>query len=157
MYLILIPFPVVVSLLFAYFRPYKNNCFNIIDGLAFALVALIIYFLVYAITWHFPVQLLYGIGLIPFLYFISFILYKIVSQVSLFHACWNRIANRLRTRNENQYLLRDENIDEDLPDRIVNPHMYQPLLQATNNAVVNPQSDSQPQAGVNTLAAYGSL
>ena len=28
---------------------------------------------------------------------------------------------------------RDENIDEDLPDRIVNPDMYQPLLQATNN------------------------
>ena len=159
MYLILIPFPGVVSLMFAYFRPYKNNFFNIIDGLAFALLALTIYLIVYAITWHLPVELMSLMLLIPFLYFISFILYKIISRVALFHTCWNRIVNRLRTRNENRYLhlLGDENIDEDLPDRIVNPHMYQPLLPATNNAVVNPQNDCQPQVGVNTLAAYGSM
>ena len=39
MWLTLIPFPAVVSLLFAYFRPYKNNLFNINDCLAFALLA----------------------------------------------------------------------------------------------------------------------
>ena len=33
MWLIIIPFPVVVSLLFAHFRPYKNGCVNIIDSL----------------------------------------------------------------------------------------------------------------------------
>ena len=39
-WLIQIPIPVAASLSFAYFRPYKNNYFNIIDGLAFALLAL---------------------------------------------------------------------------------------------------------------------
>ena len=63
------------------------------------------------------------------------------------------------TKYKNQHLdiPRDDNIYENLPDRIVNPDMYRPLLAATNSAVVNPQSDCQPQAGVNTLAAYGSM
>ena len=132
MWLILISLPVVGSLLFAYFRPYKKNFFNIIDCLVCALVALAELLIKYG---RLPIQLLYVIGLIPFLYFISFILYKILSQVAPFRTCWNRIVDRLRTRNENQYpyLQRDNNIDEDLPDKIVNPDMYQPLLQATNS------------------------
>ena len=74
-WLILIPLPIFVSLMFAYFRPYKNNYFNIIDGLAFVLLALTIFLIMYATRANpFPVQILYVVGLIPFLYFISFIL-----------------------------------------------------------------------------------
>ena len=64
--------------------------------------------------------------------------------------------NRLRTRNENQdlHIPRDDNIDDDLPDRIVNPDMYQPLLLSTNGGEGN---ESQSQAGVNSLVAYGSM
>ena len=104
----------------------------------------------------FPVQLLYVMGLIPFIYFILFILYKVFSQVALFRTCCSRIV---KTCHENQllHIPRDDNIDENLPDRIVNPDVYRPLLPTTNSAVVNPLSDCQPQAGVNTLAAYGSL
>ena len=152
-WLILISLPVVVSLLFAYFRPYKKNFFNTIDCLVCALLALAVY-------GRLPVQLLYALGLIPFLYFISFILFTILCQVAPFHTCWNRIVDRLRTRNENQYpyLQRDNNIDEDLPDRIVNPDMYQPLLQATNNGTKgSSQDDTQPQADINGLVAYGSM
>ena len=58
-----------------------------------------------------------------------------------------------QAKTENQHL----DIDENLPDRIINPDMYRPLLPATNSAVVYPQSDCQPLAGVNTLAAYGSI
>ena len=157
MCLILIPFSVVVSLLFAYFRPYKNNLFNIIDCLAFALVALVNYLIMYAVRIKsFPVQLLYVMMLIPFMYFVFFILYKIFSQVVLFRTCCSRIV---KTKNENQHLdiPRDDNIYENLPDRMVNPDMYRPLLPATNSAVMNSQTDCQPQAGVNSLAAYGSM
>ena len=159
-WLILVPLPVIVSLLFAYFRPYKNNYFNIIDGLAFALLALTMYLIMYGVKDNpFPMQILYVVGLIPFLYFISFILYKILSRVSLFHTCCSRIREWLQGRNENQHLHfeRGDNIDEDLPDRIVNPHMYQPLLSATDNEGGNSQTDCQPQAGVNSLMAYGSI
>ena len=53
---------------------------------------------------------------------------------------------------------RDNNIDEDLPDRIVNPDMYQPLLQATNNGTKgSSRDDTQLQAGINGLVAYGSM
>ena len=107
----------------------------------------------------FPVQLLCVMMLIPLIYFILLILYKIFSQVALFHTCCSRIVKMHQAKNENQHLdiPRDDNIDENLPNRIVNPDMYRPLLPATNSAVVNPQSDCQPQASVNTLVAYGSM
>ena len=159
-WLIQIPLPVIVSLLFAYFRPYKNNYFNIIDGLVFVLLALTIYFIMYAIKANpFPIQILFVVGLIPLLYFISCILYKILSRVPLFNTCCSRIRKVLQGRNENQHLHieRGDNIEEDLPDRIVNPHMYQPLLASTNNGGGNSQTDYQPQAGVDSLMAYGSI
>ena len=49
MWTIVIPIPVVVSLLFAHFRPYKNDYFNIIDSLGFAVVALSTFLIMYAI------------------------------------------------------------------------------------------------------------
>ena len=157
MWLILIPFPVVASLMFAFFRPYMNNYFNIIDGLAFALLALTIYLMLYAAKVKpFPIVLLYVMGLIPFLYFISFIMFKIFSRVALFRTCYTMIGEILKARKENHQLhtYRD---DEDLPDRIVNPGMYQPLLQATDSGEKNFQSESQSKAGVNSLVAYGSV
>ena len=161
-WLITIPIPVVISLLFALFRPYKNNYFNIIDCLAFALVALSTFLIMYTYTTHvhYYIQLLYVILLTPFLYFISFILYKIFSQVALLRACCSRIKKILLSRNENQYQHVQRGDNEDLPDRIVNPDIYQPLLPATNNSSGgegDSQSDHQPQAGVNSLAPYGSM
>ena len=61
------------------------------------------------------------------------------------------------------HISRDDNIDEDLqdiddlPNRIVNPDMYQPLLPATDSGERNSQNDTQPQAGINSLVAYGSM
>ena len=88
---------------------------------------------------------------------ISFILYKILSRVALFRTCCSRIREKIKAINGNQHLhipRDDDNINEDLPDRIVNPHMYQPLLSATKNGK---QNESQSLAGVNHLVAYGSM
>ena len=104
----------------------------------------------------FPVELLYALLLIPCLYFVSFILYKILSRVALFLTCCTRIGEILKARKENRQLPIHRD-DEDLPDRIVNPDMYEPLLPATNSREGNSQNDSQPKAGVNTLVAYGSM
>ena len=160
MWTILIPFLAVVSLLFAHFRPYKNDYFNIIDSLGFALLALSAFLLMYAIqTEYVPTQLMYAILLIPFLYFVSFILYKIFSRVALFRSCCRKIGVKFQARKENQHLhiQRGDNIDEDLPDRIMNPNMYQPLLPPTGGGGENSQSDCGPQASVNSLVAYGSM
>ena len=161
-WLITIPVPVVISLLFALFRPYKNNYFNIVDCLAFALLALSTFLIMYTYTTHvYYIHLVYVILLTPFLYFISFILYKILSQVALFRACCSRIKKILLARNENQYQHIQRGDNEDLPDRIVNPNIYQPLLPATNSLRnVCEESDCQPSAGVNSrnsLVAYGSM
>ena len=78
MWLILVLFPVVFSLLFSVFRPYKINFFNIIDCLAFAIITLTNFLIVYATrVSSFPIQLLYFMAVIPFLYF-TLILYKIL-------------------------------------------------------------------------------
>ena len=161
-WLITVPVPVVISLLFALFRPYKNNCFNIIDCLAFALVALATFLIMYTYTTHvyYYIQLVYVILLTPFLYFISFILYKILSQVTLFRTCCSRIGKLLQATNNNQHQGIQRGTTEDLPDRIVNPDMYQPLLPATNSSSSgegNSKGDYQPQAGVNNLAPYCSM
>ena len=68
-----------------------------------------------------------------------------------------RFGKRSKQKNDNHqlHIQGDENIEEDLPDRIVNPDMYQPLLPSTN--VGDGPSDTQPQAGVNSLVAYGSM
>ena len=159
-WIIQIPFSVIVSLLFTCFRPYKNNYFNTIDGLAFVLLGLTIFLIMYADRANpFPVQILFAVGLIPLSYFTSFVLYKLLSRVVLFCTCCRRIGKVLQARNGNQHLHshRDESIDDDLPDRIVNPDMYQPLLPVTSNRERNRQTDTQPQAGVNSLVAYGSM
>ena len=159
-WLITIPFPVIISLLFAYCRPYKNNYFNIIDCLSFTYLALIYYLIMYAMRIkHFPIQLLYVLTLLPCLYFLSLILYKILSRVALFRTFCSKIRKMLQAKNKDQHLhiQGDENINEEIPDRIVNPDMYQPLLLATSMGEENSQSDCQPQAGVNSLVAYGSM
>ena len=160
MWLILILFPVVVSLLFSLFRPYKINFFNITDCLAFALMALTNFLILYDTrVLPFPIQLIYFVAVIPFLYF-TLVLYKILSRVPLFSACCSRIVKMFQARNQNQRMniQGDENINEELPDRIVNPDMYQPLLTATDIKEGNSQTDCQPQAGgVNSLVAYGSM
>ena len=160
MWTIVIPIPVVVSLLFAYFRPYKNYCFNIIDSLGFAILAVSTFLIMYATyTKYIPIQLLYLPFLIPFLYFISFISYKIFSRVALLCSCYRKITEKFQARKENQHqhIQRGDNVDEDLPDRIVNPEMYQPLLPATISGEGNSQSDCRPLASVNSPVAYGSM
>ena len=159
-WLLTITFPVVVSLLFAYFRPYTNNIFNIIDSAVFASLALGIYIITYAMSGKpFPIQLFFLVAIIPVLYFILFILYKILSRMALFQTCCSRIRGWLQARKKNQHLHieRGDNNEEDLPDRIVNPHLYQPLLPSTNSGDEYSQSDHQPKAGVNSLVAYGSM
>ena len=153
-WLILIPFPAVISLLFAFFRSYKNNYFNIIDCLAFALVALSTFLIMYTYTTHvhYYIQLVYVVLLTPFLYFVSFILYKILPAAGL--------KKILLARNENWYQHIQRGDNEDLPDRVVNPDMYQPLLPATNNSSGREgdfQSGCRPQVGVNSLVPYGSM
>ena len=137
MWLMIILIPAVVSLLFALFRPYKKNWLNYIDSLGFGLLALTTFLIMYAFqTKQVPISAVLCVMLsYPFLYFVLFILYKTLSQVALFCSCCRKIWEILRGRTENQHHnQRGDNIDEELPDQIVNPHMYEPLLAAANSS-----------------------
>ena len=79
-----------------------------------------------------------------------------LSSSAVSHLLHKELVKYSKQEKENRQLpiCRD---DEDLPDRIVNPDMYRPLLPATNSGEGNSQNDSQPQPGVNSLVAYGSM
>ena len=119
--LILVPFPVVVSLLFAYFRPYKNMFFNMVDGLAFVLLYLALYLIIFVIRLvHLPIQILFVILLIPFLYFIHLV-QNSLSRVAQFRTFCSRIRKKILAQNDHHLLIqrgnnRDDTIDEDLPE-----------------------------------------
>ena len=163
MWLMIILIPAVVSLLFALFRPYKKNWLNYIDSLGIGLLGLTTFLIMYAFQTRQVLisAVLYVTLSIPLLYFVLFILYKTLSQVALFRTCCRKIGEVLRARTENQHhIQRGDNIDEELPDRIVNPHMYQPLLAAANSSNDEEgdfESDGQPQTGANSLLPYGTL
>ena len=55
----------------------------------------------------------------------------------------SRLGEKLKAKTGQYFhIQRDDNIDKYLPDRIVNPDMYQPLLAATDSGE-NSQSESQ--------------
>ena len=161
MWLMIVLIPAVVSLLFALFRPYKKNWLNYIDSLGFALLALATFLMMYAFeTRHIPISAVLCVMMsYPFLYFVLFILCKTLSQVVLFRSCCRKIGEILRARTENQHH-NQRGDNEDLPDRIVNPDMYQPLLPAANFSSDEEgdfESDCQPQPSANSLLPYGTL
>ena len=88
---VIVLLPAIGSTIFALFRPYKTNIFNIVDCLAFAILAFTNFWIMYSIHIHaIPFKVVYVTGFLPLFYFISS-LYKILSQVKLFCTCYSRI------------------------------------------------------------------
>ena len=167
MWLIIVPFPAVVAQLFAVFRPYKKELFQHDWLFRFYFIGIIsLLDKVYNTSKPHSLRLLYVSVTVDsiFVFCFFFTSYKLLSCVGPFRTCCRRIGEILEARNtiQSQHLPtpRRHNRDEDLPDRIVNPDMYQPLLPATNissNGDEDFESDRQPQAGVNSLMPYGSM
>ena len=157
-YLILVPLPLIGALLFAICRPYTTNIFNIIDCSAFSILSLTNFWIIYIRIHSIPIEVAYITAAIPLFYFIFFILYKILTQVKLFRTRCARIKEMLHMENNKHMHTQEADSIDDLPDRIVNPDMYRPLLSSTSHptgreGVTTPHA----QVGVNSLIAYGSM
>ena len=138
---------IVISLSFALLRPYRNNWFNILDCCSFALSALYIQLCMYKQhVFNFPIRILDGFILPPFLYFIVYIAYRLIVYTGVFQRC--TCYQRLRCLKGNN--------DRVLPHRLDNPSDYtdEPLTREKEPS--GPES-SQLQNAVQGASDYGSI
>ena len=98
-WLTLVSISILMFLLFAVIQPYRENWLNIVDSVAFFLVAVAIILFSYEIhVAKLPKWLLGIIICIPIIYFISFISYKVIIQ-RCFIKCHSTERNQRASRN----------------------------------------------------------
>ena len=125
--------PMIVSLLFALLRPYKCFWYTILDCLIFALMALLEFWILYSKLTDVisvPHALIYIVGMIPVIYFVLCISYKVLNGIGLLQKCQRRLRLWLLTRLPSGYPHQEciANNDELFPHRLLNPGEYQSLL-----------------------------
>ena len=128
-----------ISLLFALVRPYKKNWLNIVDSLILASLGLAAMWICHSIeTQGALIQLVGFIIALPLVYFVVYVTYRLLSWLEILQKCRQKlrsisqsIQQRWQGQNIRQQELCDEELcdEEQLPDRMVNPCEYQPLLE----------------------------
>ena len=121
------------SLLFALLRPYKKNWLNVLDCLALALLALIQMWILYSLEvqakWFQSAGFLTAV---PLLYLVIYATYKLLSFLRVLQKCQQLsryLQQSLQQRWQRCKCRQQEHCDEEqLPDRMVNPNEYDPLL-----------------------------
>ncbi len=108
----LIVLPIICSLLFAILQPYKNKWLNIIDCSMFFVFALItILFMCNIYIFRSSQWIANSLLILPFLYFITFVAYKVISKVRF---CFLRIYMRYFNRYEHlQNSLEEESFNRE--------------------------------------------
>lgn len=127
-WLIRVLFPITASLLFALMRPYKKRCFNILDSVTFALLALIQFWIMYdKFVGNVFLQIAYALGVLPLVYITILMGYKILVKIR--HRSY-RIEKMVAYA---QTITLPEDTEENkrnsfsIPDRLTNPEDYESL------------------------------
>ena len=141
---------VVVSLLFALLRPYKNNWINIWDSVVFALIAFISFWVMYSeyIIVSLPYEVVGVIATVPLIYIIVYVVYR---YSYVFKNC-RVFLNKHRANSQLE------------PDRLLNPQEYRQLLPTadcpenkhSNSGTPGSRDETYPACG-NSLRGYGSV
>lgn len=144
--------PITVSLLFSLLRPYKDNRYNVLDCLGFALYALLQFWIV--CNQHIisvPLQVAYLLIVLPFIYISAYTTYKLLSllRMGIFRRCSHckGITCFLWWNNPNA-----ESDVDGLPDRVIHPENYEVLLPTAGAENQNMRSE---HTEVNTYPACG--
>ena len=157
---------VSTSLFFAIIRPYKVNYFNAIDS--FLLVILGFLHLICQFVLYLPNQKNSHIvrvgGLLivgfPHAALMLYILYIILKKTKVLHCLKKKYQRLLSMFCLNKHSLVEANNDhgghdtDSLPDRLVNPNEYEPLIPAVNHQGTENDSDTA-QTRVTPKNTYG--
>ena len=127
-WLIRVLLPITASLLFALMRPYKKRCFNILDSAAFALLALMQFWIMYdKFVGKVFLPIVYALGVLPLVCITILMGYKML--VKMRH-CSYRIEKLVAYA---QRITLPEDTEENkgttfiIPDRLINPEEYESL------------------------------
>ena len=151
---------IIGSLLFALLRPYKKNWLNILDSLILASLGLAALWMLYGIeTQGRWIQLAVFIAVLPLMYFVMYVAYKLFSWLGILQKCQQKsrsICQSLQQRWQAHHFRQQELCDEQLPDRMENPCEYEQLTQNRDNNEDGSETDNLPIIGAYTND-YGSM
>ena len=149
----------IAALLFSLMRPYKDNRFNILDSLAFALLSFYEFWALYNVfVSRVPYAVIYIMPSMVFIYISLYSAYRVLSWAGVLRRCSCKWAHKLLSpAKENSSAQRsheNDSVDSEAPDRINNPELYEPLLPATCGMQSGGEDiDTYPQCG----NSYGSV
>ena len=145
--------PATVSLLFSLLRPYRDNRYNILDCVGFALYALLQFWIVCnEYINSVPLQFAYLLTVLPFIYISIYIGYNLLLWMGLVQRCshYKKITSLLQWSWS--LLLKSETDIDGLPDRVIHPENYEALLPTADGENRNMNSE---HAEINTFPACG--
>ena len=138
---------VTASLLFLLFRPYKSSSWlNIWDSIAFSLYAVVVFCVMYSkYIASVPIQVSEVISVVPLLYLVIYVTYRLVVWMKGLQICKNKQKNQLTPETEE-------------PDRLTHPDHYineeEVKLLLPNDQ--DPVLETYPVCG-NSQQKYGSV
>ena len=116
---------IIASLMFALFRPYKNDWFNILDSLLFATLGLYISFLAY--NKHVTATVLMVVAsLISIVLIVTLKLIKVCRSKALCSLCrkHQHLEDQQPAQHERLMSGEHETDDSGVPDRLLHPENY---------------------------------
>ena len=148
---------IIGSLLFALLLPYKKNWLNILDSVILASLGLATLWILYNLeTQRKWIELIGFIAALPLMYFVMYVAYRLLSWLRIFQKCQQQsrtICQFLQQRWRGHNMRQQELCDEEIPDRLANPHEYQQLPQSNDN---NEDEDHLETDNVPIIGAYTS-
>ena len=115
------------SLLMITLKPYKENWFNIFDGLSLSLLGFVYVGTLYnTYVANISSTIICIVVTVPLIYFTIYIICKILLQTKLLqsrHCCW-KILVRVTAHYDINQLAGNEQDDSDFPHRLLNPEEY---------------------------------
>ena len=152
--------PATAALLFSLMRPYKDNRFNILDSLTLALFSFNEFWVMYdTFVSSVPYTVVYIIlPAMVFVYICLYSAYRVLSWAGVLrrYSCkWvDKLLSPVKENISAQRSHENDSVDNEVPDRINNPELYEPLLPATSGMLSGGEdTDSYPQCG----NSYGSV
>ena len=148
----------IAALLFSLMRPYKDNRFNILDSLAFALISFSEFWTLCNTFVSSVPSIAYITPAVAFIYISLYSAYRVLSWAGVLRRCSCKWVDKLLSpAKENVSAQRphvDGSDDDEVPDRINNPELYEPLLPTTGGEQSGHEDiDTFPQCG----NSYGSV
>ena len=157
-WLIKIIVPGIAAFLFSLMRPYKDNRFNILDSLAFAILSFSEFWRLYDRYVSRVPAVLFILPAIAIMYISLYSAYRVLSWAGVLRRCsctWiHKLLSPAKENVSAQTSHENDSDDDEVPDRINNPELYEPILPTNGSKQSGGEDiDTYPQYG----NSYGSV